>query len=110
MKVAPATAIPTTQGNNGKGNGDLRTFEDVFREEFATEASSEQGNSLCSVDLKGESGRVHRSSNDTWSDAHKAMCDEGEAYCWMSCRPLPSECPSVDHARCYSSDKNISCG
>ena len=110
MKVGPATAIPTTQGYSGKGTGDLRTFEDVFREEFASDASSEQGNPLCSVDLKGESGRVHRSSNDTWSDAHKAMCDEGEAYCWMSCRPLPSECPSVDHARCYSSDKNISCG
>ena len=108
MKVAPAKAVPLTRGEHRNKN--LKTFEDVFMEEFTRDTSSNQGNDLCSVDLKGKSDRVHRASNDTWSDAHKAMCDEGEAYCWMSCRPLPSECPSVEHARCYSSDKNISCG
>ena len=110
MKVAPATAIPITKGTNENANEKLRTFQDIFMEEFAVESGANQGNELCSVDLNAEAGRVHRSSNDTWSEAHKALCDEGEAYCWMSCRPLPSACPSVDHARCYSSDKNISCG
>ena len=108
MKVAPAKAIPLTRGEHR--NKSLKTFEDVFMEEFTRDTSTTQGHDLCSVDLKGKSDRVHRASNDTWSDAHKAMCDEGQAYCWMSCRPLPSECPSVEHARCYSSDKNISCG
>ena len=54
----------------------------------------------------GHSGPDHDGS---WRDAMDAMCDEGEAYCWMGCRALPRACPSPDLATCFSQKNNLTC-
>jgi hypothetical protein len=108
MKVAPASAIPLIDINTvSSDKNDLKTFQEVFMEEFG---KSDESSDLCSVHLNSETDRVHRASNDSWSHTLHSMCEAGEAYCWMSCRPLPSKCPSSEEAKCFSNERNITCG
>ena len=109
MKVAPASAIPTSTELSYSERLKLKTFQNIFMEMSSQEPST--GSDLCSVDLEDGSGHVQkRHSNDTWTNALNTLCEAGEEYCWMSCRPLPSKCPSKEIAKCYSSEKNITCG
>lgn len=41
----------------------------------------------------------------------QAMCNEGEAYCWMQeCMPYPaSPCNSNQELSCYSKENNVTC-
>ena len=108
MKVAPASAIPSIDKKTFSTDKNvLKTFQEVFMKEFG---KSDEGNELCSVRLNVETDGLHRTSNDSWSRALHSMCEAGEAYCWMSCRPLPSKCPSSEQAKCFSNEKNITCG
>ena len=107
MKVAPGSAVPISD-DPSVVKRELKTFEDVFME--TSEQSHHGVGELCSVNLKEEMNPMHDFSHDVWSHAMDSLCGAGEAYCWMSCRPLPSKCPNADQARCYSSEKNISCG
>ena len=109
MKVAPASAIPTLTKSAPSKRLKLKTFENIFMEMSSQEIGA--GSDLCSVDLEDGSGHVQkRNSNDTWTNALNTLCEAGEEYCWMSCRPLPSKCPSKEKAKCYSAEKNITCG
>ena len=96
-----------TENNFSNDKNKFKTFQEVFMEDFG---SSEEGSQLCSVHLNGENARVTTAANDSWSQALHSMCEAGEAYCWMSCRPLPSKCPSPEQARCFSDERNITCG
>ena len=45
--------------------------------------------------------------------SEKQMCDEGEAFCWMACRPYPNHnntCSVGNEMVCFSSTSNITCG
>ena len=104
MKVAPESAKPALRSNL-VDTRQLKTFQEVFME---TKQQSDD-DELCFVGLKGKRDLNHSPSN-TWSHAQDTLCEAGQAYCWMSCRPLPAKCPSVEQAKCYSSVTNISCG
>ena len=109
MKVAPASAIPTSTKMSSSKTLKLKTFENIFMEMSSQKIGT--GSDLCSVDLEDGAGHVKkRHSNDTWTNGLNTLCEAGEEYCWMSCRPLPSKCPSKENAKCYSSEKNITCG
>ena len=109
MKVAPASAIPSSTELSYSERLKVKTFENIFMEMSSQKIGI--GSDLCSVDLEDGSGHVQkRHSNDTWTNALNTLCEAGEEYCWMSCRPLPSRCPSKEKAKCYSAEKNITCG
>ena len=93
MVVAPASATPV---------GGSLTFDEVFMRRTLNESGYDS--QVCSTDLMGNSG-----SDGSWRDAMDAMCDEGEAYCWMGCRALPRACPSPDLATCFSKKNNLTC-
>ena len=95
MVVAPATATPV-----GGGEGSL-TFDEVFMRRSLNESGYDS--QVCSTDLPGSS------SDGSWREAMDAMCDEGEAYCWMGCRTLPAACPTPDQATCFSKKNNLTC-
>ena len=93
MVVAPATATPA---------GGSLTFDEVFMRRSLNESGYDS--QVCSTDLLGNSG-----SDGSWRDAMDAMCDEGEAYCWMGCRALPRACPAPGLATCFSKKNNLTC-
>ncbi len=101
MKVMPHDAVPSVAGEkeSAEGESSLKTFHDFFM------AKEEKGggwkdSQVCSADL---------SERDSWVKAMDSNCAKGEAYCWMGCYPLPSACPSVDNAVCFSRVTNITC-
>ena len=50
--------------------------------------------------------------SDHFHEAKDVLCKEGEAWCWMNCRPLANNgtCPSGDEMVCFSSATNVTCG
>ena len=129
MKVAPGSAIPSMIEITQREGEHLKPFQEIFMERGASSQNNEVTNNegLCSVDLTegmsnqqnhGDGKNVHHHKEDmmrtadssSWSHAMDHLCDAGQAYCWMSCRPLPASCPSVEKAECYSTTNNITCG
>ena len=45
---------------------------------------------------------------DHYSEATKTTCNEGEAYCWMGCCPIPN-CGPNEEMICYSIEHNFFC-
>ncbi len=101
MKVMPHDAVPSAAGEKESVEGELtlKTFRDFFmgKEE---KGGGWKDSQVCSADL---------SERDPWVKAMDSNCAKGEAYCWMGCYPLPSACPSVDDAVCFSRVTNITC-
>ena len=99
MKVAPGNAIPASlvRKEGSKRVKALKTFDDIFMESKLEPAS------ICSVNLEDRGLNPKKSS---WFKAMDDLCDEGSAYCWMSCMELPSGCVNPE---CYNSKTNISC-
>ncbi len=95
MKVAPGGAKPVLADSDGGSN--VKDFDSMFMQRGDDAWSDSQ---VCSVRL---------SSRDHWVEAMDATCAQGEAYCWMGCYPLPSECPRVTDAVCFSDVTNVTC-
>ena len=81
MKVAPFSARVSSEGQ-------------TFGEYFHMEDDINQTSSLC------------KDAGD-WFRLQRQMCEDGQAFCWMSCLDLPSEC-GVDVATCVNQD-NLPC-
>ena len=83
MKVAPLSARVTSEG---------QTFGEYFHMEDDNKQT--ETSSLC------------KDAGD-WSRLQRQMCEDGQAFCWMSCLDLPSECV-VNEATCVNQD-NLPC-
>jgi len=95
MKVAQPTAIPLRL--SGKDHpSQLRTFGEIFMDVGQKNLPTSSYNDLCpsTNSLK---------EIESWAGIKMNECDEGEAFCWMACLPLPSECPHEEEAVCHNS-------
>ena len=100
MKVAPSESVPES---SRLPKNQRQTFHQVFMKTYRDSESQ-----TCSVDLKNPFKMLAR-KKDTWRDAMDKNCQEGDAFCWMGCYPLPEECPSVQNAMCFSRVTNVTC-
>lgn len=105
MKVAPGEAVPVSPMKNHKQK--WRKFDEVFQEK----ESHKEG--ICITNLSDHdehSMHYSKSHKDPWAKAMDAMCENGTAYCWMGCRPLPSEdCSGGTELECFSTDSGLTC-
>jgi len=85
MKVAPLEAVPV--------NGTIKFKNVFFNEDILKE---------------GHHDMSHDHLTDHYSEATKTTCNEGEAYCWMGCRPIPN-CGPNEEMICYSIEHNFFC-
>ena len=121
MKVAPYDAIPHNDRNiSEKELSVIKSFGDVFTETELPNSHTynkpsirqHHASQLCSTELQNsfspsKSSRWKR-NGDSWNKKMKDQCDDGQAFCWMNCLPLPSECPSEEASQCIN-DKNEPC-
>lgn len=98
MKVAPPMATPETDHAHH-----LATFEEIFMQKKPTENEDSQ---ICSASLDSNGTMKSR---DPWLKAMDTLCDNGDAFCWMGCYPLPKECPDPALATCFSEVTNVTC-
>lgn len=47
---------------------------------------------------------------DHHSTAEDELCNAGDSYCWMACRPLQTNCSSSEENVCISVADNFTCG
>jgi hypothetical protein len=94
MKVAPSSAIPVTR-DEGDNLLRLKTFEEVFMESRENTVSETRYNDLCPMSNSAKEQEI-------WLGNMQQQCDDGEAFCWMQCMPLPDECPTEEDAMCYN--------
>jgi len=100
MAVVPFSATPI--GNEERDSASkFKTFGDVFMEMGELDLPASRENSLCSITDSMKQG-------EKWINILKDQCDEGFAFCWHSCLPLPSECPHEEEAFCHN-DSNEPC-
>ena len=100
MKVAQSSATPISKtGRNGASK--LKTFGDVFMETGISDPLTSNYNNLCPMTNSLKESKI-------WLGVLKEQCDEGLAFCWHSCLPLPSECPHEEDAFCHN-DSNEPC-
>jgi len=100
MAVVEASATPLSLKKQD-GTSKFKTFGDVFMETGETNFPASSHNNLCPMtDSLRES--------DEWISVRKNECDEGEAFCWMGCLPLPADCPHEEEAVCHN-DTNEPC-
>jgi len=100
MKVVQTSATPISRVGR-EGASQLKTFGEVFMETGVSNSLNSDYNDLCP---KKDSLK----ENETWLAILKDQCDEGFAFCWHSCLPLPDECPHEEDAFCHN-DTNEPC-
>jgi len=100
MKVVASSATPLSLEEQD-GITKFKTFGDVFMETGKTNFPGSSHNNLCPITDSLREG-------DEWISILKNECDEGEAFCWMACLPLPAECPHEEAAVCHN-DTNEPC-
>ena len=113
MEVVPLGAVPYHR----RAKRDATTFGDVFHDQNATETDHSQhnqngGHSQTTTATTTSLDPLQKNETQAPSDLQALndfLCESGTAYCWMSCLSLPSACPNVDDAMCYSTQRNIYC-
>jgi len=94
MAVVEASATPLSLQKQD-GTSKFKTFGDVFMETGETNFPASSHNNLCPMTDSLREG-------DEWISTMKNQCDEGFAFCWMNCLPLPAECPHEEEAVCHN--------
>ena len=92
MKVVKSSAIPVIREERADLLA-LKTFQEVFMESRETPISEPRYNDLCPMSNSAREQEI-------WLRNMKQQCDDGEAFCWMNCLPLPDECPNEEDAMC----------
>merc|ERR1712141_523320 len=75
----------------------MKTFDDVFSETREEDLSSTRYNDLCPM-------LTNTKERELWHKNMEQDCDDGEAFCWMQCLPLPEECPNEEDAMCQNNN------
>ena len=94
MKVAQPSATPIIRQEASKLSSS-KTFEEMFMEARDSNYPDTSFNNLCPMSASTK-------QNEIWLGNMRKDCEEGKAFCWMSCLPLPAECPDVQDAMCYN--------
>merc|ERR1719361_399424 len=80
MKVVPGEAFPCNT-EIGEGDG-IKTFEQFFHD-----GPGMRSTELCPLAKPGSLALARSVEKQL-----KEQCDDGQAYCWMSCLDVPQEC------------------
>ena len=94
MKVVQSAALPVTHVERDNFLT-LKTFQEVFMESRENTLSETGYHDLCPISNSVKEQEI-------WFGNLKQQCDDGEAFCWMQCMPLPDECPHEEDAMCYN--------
>ena len=68
----------------------ILTFNEVFMR--TAPYTSDRDSQLCTVHLGHGSALVLDPDLERWLSKDENNCEEGTAFCWMGCLPLPKEC------------------